>query len=265
VAERVPNGCPQLQEIAVDAPAESPTPIEEWDIGWETAGVLAGTGVTCSRCHAEPQRGESWYRGWRGSPVDDNKVYLCPSCQAELDRWNEQQLQAKLAEDQAHLRQARITQIAKWQEIVADKPLACKHPNKVCDQAPTRTATISEGEHKVEMALCESCCDLMRRLAKHGGYRFSSHKLESTPTTKAEPNPKENAYTDEDVAAYEDRWDVYFETGGVSTVRKTVKRIDSVGVLRVASERADRGLSASTLDERRKIIQRRIRQLEKAA
>jgi len=51
----------------------------------------------------------------------------------------------------------------------------------------------------------------------------------------------------------------------VSTVRKTVKRIDSVGVLRVAFERADRGLSASTLDERRKIIQRRIRQLEKAA
>jgi hypothetical protein len=58
---------------------------------------------------------------------------------------------------------------------------------------------------------------------------------------------------------------VYFETGAVATVRKTVKRIDSVGVLCVAFERADRGLSASTLEERRKIIRRRIRQLEKAA
>jgi hypothetical protein len=259
------NSYPQFRQAAVVAPAEPPTPIGEWDIGWETAGDLAGTGVTCSRCHAEPQRGESWYRGWRGNPVDNDKVYLCPSCQAELNRWNEQQLQAKLAEDQARLRQVRIAQIAKWQEIVAGKPLACKHPNKVCDQAPTRTATISEGEHKVEMALCESCCDLMRRLARHGGYRFSSHKLESTTTIKAESDPKENTYTDKDVAAYEDRWDVYFETGAVATVRKTVKRIESLGVLHVAFERADRGLSAATLEERRKIIQRRIRQLKQAA
>jgi len=58
---------------------------------------------------------------------------------------------------------------------------------------------------------------------------------------------------------------VYFETGAVTTVRKTVKRIDSVGVLKLAFERADRGLSASTLEARRQIIQRRIRQLEKAA
>ena len=56
-----------------------------------------------------------------------------------------------------------------------------------------------------------------------------------------------------------------FETGAVATVRKTAKRIDSVGILQVAFERADRGLSATTLGERRKIIQRRIRQLEKAA
>jgi hypothetical protein len=33
----------------------------------------------------------------------------------------------------------------------------------------------------------------------------------------------------------------------------------------VAFERAERGLSASTLEERRQIIRRRIRQLEKAA
>jgi hypothetical protein len=72
-------------------------------------------------------------------------------------------------------------------------------------------------------------------------------------------------YADEDVVAYETRWDVYLETGAVATVRKTVKRIDSIGVLRVAFERADRGLSAFTLRERRKIIGRRICQLEKAA
>jgi hypothetical protein len=72
-------------------------------------------------------------------------------------------------------------------------------------------------------------------------------------------------YTGEDIIIYETRWDVYFETGAVTTIRKTVKRIDSVGILRVAFERADRGLSASTLEERRKIIERRIRQLEKAA
>lgn len=67
------------------------------------------------------------------------------------------------------------------------------------------------------------------------------------------------------MVAYETRWDVYLETGAVATVRKTVKRIDSIGVLRVAFERADRGLSAFTLRERRKIIGRRICQLEKAA
>ena len=72
-------------------------------------------------------------------------------------------------------------------------------------------------------------------------------------------------YTGEDIITYETRWDVYFETGAVTTIRKAVKRIDSVGVLRVAFERADCGLSASTLEERRKIIERRIRQLEKAA
>jgi hypothetical protein len=265
VPERVLEMYPQLRQATVAAPAEPLTPIGEWDIGWETAGDLADTSVTCSRCHAEPQRGESWYRGWRGNPVDNNQVYLCPSCQAELNKWDEQQLQAKLAEDQARLRQVRIAQIARWQEIVAGKPRACKHPNKVCDQSPTRTATISAGEHEVEMALCESCCDLMRRTAKHGGYRFSSRKLESTPVVETKPEPKENAYTDKDVTAYEERWDVYFETGGVATVRKTVKRIDSVGVLQVAFERADRGLSASTLEERRRIIRRRIRQLEKAA
>ena len=69
----------------------------------------------------------------------------------------------------------------------------------------------------------------------------------------------------EDVAAYEGQWDLYFETGPVSTVRKTVKQIDSIGILQVAYERADRALSESTIEDRRKIIQRRIRQLEKAA
>lgn len=265
VPERVLESYPQLRQAVVDAPAESLTPIGEWDIGWETAGDLAGTDVTCSRCRAEPQHGESWYRGWRGNPVDSNKVYLCPSCQVELNRWDEQQLQAKLAEDQARLRQVRVAQIAKWQEIVAGKPLACKHPNKVCSEAPTRIATISEGEHTVEMALCESCCDLVRRLAGRGGYRFSSRKIGPVTGTQTGSEARKPSYTDDDVAAYEGRWDVYLETGSLATVRKTVKRIDSAGVLRVASERAERGLSASTLEERRRIIQQRIRQLEKAA
>jgi hypothetical protein len=265
VPERVLNSYPWLQETAAPPSTESLTPIEEWDIGWETAGDLAGTAVTCSRCHAEPQRGESWYRGWRGNPVDDEKVYLCPPCQAELNKWDEQQLQAKLAEEQDRLRQVRIAQIAKWQEIVAAKPLPCKHPNKVCDQAPTRVATISEGEHTVEVALCESCCDEMRSAAKRGGYHFTSCKIEPTTGTQTGPKSGKPSYTDNDVAAYEGRWDVYLETGSLATVRKTVKRIDSVGVLRVAFERADRGLSASTLEARRQIIRRRIQQLEKAA
>ena len=59
-----------------------------------------------------------------------------------------------------------------------------------------------------------------------------------------------NPYTDEDVAICETRWDVYLETGAVRTVRKTVKRIDSIGVLRVAFERAAHSLSESTLEER---------------
>ena len=90
-----------------------------------------------------------------------------------------------MAEDQARLRQVRIAQIAKWQEIVAGKPQACKHPNEVCSETPTRIATIGEGEHKVEMALCESCCDRMRRLARQSGYRFSSRKRASTPATES--------------------------------------------------------------------------------
>jgi hypothetical protein len=49
----------------------------------------------------------------------------------------------------------------------------------------------------------------------------------------------------------------------VPTVRKTVKRIDAIGILQVAFERADRGLNVSTLNDRRRIIQQRIRQLEK--
>ena len=115
------------------------------------------------------------------------------------------------------------------------------------------------------MALCESCCDLMRRLARHGGYRFSSRKLEPAQNTEAGSEREENTYTDKDVAAYETKWDVYFETGGVTTIRKTVKRIDAAGILHVALDRAERGSSASTHQERCKIIQRRIRQLEKAA
>ena len=59
----------------------------------------------------------------------------------------------------------------------------------------------------------------------------------------------DHPYTDKGVAAYETRWDVYMETGSLATVRKTVKRIDSVGVSQVAFERADHGLSASTLQE----------------
>jgi hypothetical protein len=262
VPERVLDSCPQLRQALVAASAESLIPIGEWDIGWETWPISKTGSTTCSRCQAQSQAGEDWYRGWKDN---HQPVYLCPSCQDTLHTWSQEQLETKLAEDQARLRQVRIAQIAKWQEIVDGKPLACKHPNKVCSEAPTRIVTLSEGELTVEMALCESCCDLMRRTAKHGGYRFSSHKLESTPTAKAEPDPKENAYTDNDVATYEDRWDVYFETGAVATVRRTVRRIDSVGVLRVAFDRADRGPSASTLEERRKIIQRRIRQLEKAA
>jgi hypothetical protein len=72
-------------------------------------------------------------------------------------------------------------------------------------------------------------------------------------------------YSSEDVAAYEGRWDVYFETGGVRAVRQAVKRIDAIGVLQVAYERADRALSTATIGERRKIIRRRIHQLEKLA
>lgn len=83
----------------------------------------------------------------------------------------------------------------------------------------------------------------------------------------AEPRPMQSApaYTEADVAEYERAWDVYFETGALSAMHKTVKRIDSVGVLQVAFERAERNLGASTLEERRKIIQSRIRQLQKAA
>jgi hypothetical protein len=51
----------------------------------------------------------------------------------------------------------------------------------------------------------------------------------------------------------------------VSAVRKTVRRINSIGILQVAYERTDRALSKSTIEDRRKIIQRRIRQLEKLA
>jgi len=262
VPERVLGSYPGLRQAAVAALAEPLTPIGEWDIGWETWPISKTGSTTCARCQAKSQAGEDWYRGWKGN---HQPVYLCPSCQATLHAWSGEQLETKMAEDQARLRQARIAQIAKWQEIVAGKPLACKHPNKVCNQAPARIATISEGEHKVEMALCESCCDLMRCLARHGDYRFSSRKIESTADVEAGSELGGPSYTAEDVATYEGQWDVYFETGAVTTVRKTVKRIDSVGVLRVAFERADRGLSVSTLEERRKIIQRRIRQLEKAA
>jgi hypothetical protein len=82
------------------------------------------------------------------------------------------------------------------------------------------------------------------------------------------PQPEDEGdapYSSEDVAAYEGQWDVYFETGGVRAVRQAVRRIDAIGVLQVAYERVDRALSTSTIDERRKIIRRRIRQLEKLA
>ena len=77
--------------------------------------------------------------------------------------------------------------------------------------------------------------------------------------------PPDPPYTGDDVDAYESRWDVFFETGSVKTIRKTIQRIDSIGVLWAAFERAERGLSTSTLKERRAIILRRIRQLVKAA
>ena len=77
--------------------------------------------------------------------------------------------------------------------------------------------------------------------------------------------PPDPPYTGDDVDAYESRWDVFFETGSVKTIRKTTRRIDSIGILWAAFERAERGLSTSTLKERRAIILRRIRQLEKAA
>ena len=86
--------------------------------------------------------------------------------------------------------------------------------------------------------------------------------IEETPQPETEDD---SPYSDEDVAAYEGQWDLYFETGPVSTVRKTAKRIDSIGILQVAYERVDRVLSESTIEDRRKIIQRRIRQLEKLA
>jgi hypothetical protein len=163
VPERVLESYPQFRQAVVAVPAESLTPIGEWDIGWETWPIAGAGDTTCSRCQAQSQAGEDWYRGWKGN---HQPVYLCPSCQAMLHAWREEQLEARLAEDQARLRQVRVAQIAKWQEIVAANPLACKHPNKACDQAPTRIATLSEGEHKVEIALCESCCDLMRREAR---------------------------------------------------------------------------------------------------
>lgn len=46
----------------------------------------------------------------------------------------------------------------------------------------------------------------------------------------------DHPYTDENVAAYEDRWDLYLETGSLNTVRKTVRRIDAVGILWLALE-----------------------------
>lgn len=262
VPERVLESYPQLRQTAIAAPAESLTPIGEWDIGWEAWPIAKAGSTTCSRCQAQSQAGEDWYRGWKGN---HQPVYLCPSCQATLHARSEEQMQAKMAEDQARLRQVRIAQIARWQEIVAEKPLACKHPDKVCSEAPTRIATIGEGEHMVEMALCESCCDLVRRLARHGSYQFSSRKIEPAAGIDAGSEAEKPSYTDDDVAAYEGRWDVYLETGSLATFRKAVKRIDSIGILHVAFERTDRGLSASTLEERHKIIQRRIRQLEKAA
>lgn len=86
--------------------------------------------------------------------------------------------------------------------------------------------------------------------------------IKETPQPETEDD---SPYSDEDIAAYEGQWDLYFETGPVSTVRKVVKRIASIGILQVAYERVDRALSESTIEDRRTIIQRRIRQLEKLA
>jgi hypothetical protein len=118
--------------------------------------------------------------------------------------------------------------------------------------------------------LCDTCVDLLRKDARAYGIKFSSEAIEIgkiLPTrggdTSGENTSGEPQYSAKDVTAYEGHWDVYFETGGVPTVRKTVKRIDSIGILQVAFERANRGLSIDTLEERRRIIQQRIRQLEK--
>jgi hypothetical protein len=276
------------------------TPISEWDIGWETAGPFSrDTAVVCSRCRNTPRADEKWYRGWKGdSPANTRNVYLCPACQDELDRWSEWQLQAGLAEREERKCRIRAERMVKMVELQAlreqrrerdnpDQPLCDNSYPLVLDggtlvgtfdptkpgcttQRATRRATLEAEDLTATFVLCDTCIDLLRKDARAYGIKFSSEAIEigeALPprggNMPGENAPGEPQYSAEDVTAYEGHWDVYFETGGVPTVRKTAKRIDSIGILQVAFERAGRGLNTDTIEERRRIIQQRIRQLEK--
>ena len=276
------------------------TPIPEWDIGWETAGPFGrDTAVVCSRCRNTPRSDEKWYRGWMGdSPANARDVYLCPACQGELHRWSERQLQTRLAEREERKCRIRTERMLKMVELQALREQRRERDNPAqpfCDnsyplvldgvtvvgtfdptkpgcttQRATRRATLEAEGMTAMFVLCDTCVDLLRKDARAYGIKFSSKAIEIgkiLPSrggdTPGENAPGEPQYSAEDVTAYEGYWDVYFETGGVPTVRKTVKRIDSIGILQIAFERADRGLNVSTLNDRRRIIQQRIRQLEK--
>jgi len=274
------------------------TPIGEWDVGWETAGPLGvDAAVACSRCRSSPRSGQEWVRGWKGdSPAEASKVYLCPACQDELRRWSEWRLQARLAEGEEHRRRARFRRMGKLIELQslreqrrgrnhADLPPCDNAYLLILDGGPllgtldptrpsctaqraTRRATLEAEGMTATFVLCDACANVLRKDARAYGIRFSSEALPACDrdvpgdNASGDDAPGAPRYSAEDVVAYEGHWDVYFETGSVPTVRRTVKRIDAAGILHVAYERADRGASASTLDERRRIIQNRIRQLE---
>jgi hypothetical protein len=265
------------------------TPIAEWDIGWETAGPLdVDAAVTCSRCRSTPRSDEDWVRGWQGdNPAEASKVYLCPACQDELHRFRAWQLQARRAEGEEHRHRARARRIGKLVKLQALReqrrgrdpagPPSCDNAYPlVLDGGPligtpdptmpgctaqraTRRATLEAEGMTATFVLCDACAGALRASARAYGIRFSSEAL---PACSGDV-PGGRRYSAEDLAAYEGHWDVYFETGSVRAVRRTVRRIDAVGILHVAYERADRGASASTLDERRRIIRQRIRQLER--
>ncbi|MBN1934613.1 MAG: hypothetical protein JW934_08100, partial [Anaerolineae bacterium] len=129
-----------------------------------------------------------------------------------------------------------------------------KHPTSDPEERSLLCPTCQAELHRWKESL------LQERLAEEQACKAAvkaKQKAQVGPAPVAEP-------TETDVAEYEQTWDVYFETGAVATVKKTAARITSAGVLIVALARLDRG-NPATVEERRKIIESRIKQLQKAA